>query len=305
MCYYVNMADKLLKLFVIESKKNLKTVDLSNWVGKVYIGNRKHIDIIQQIPEVSKSTGIYLLLGNDTQTNERFLYIGEADDIAQRIKQHSNDTKKDWFDEFIIFVSKDMDLTKAHVRYLEKSMYELSLKNLTTIKLKNSCCPPGSNLPEYDIAYMKEFQNNMIFILNNLGIIDFVKTNNNDCIKNEDNSNIFYLNLTQDRVDKSGNIIKAKLNITDNGYILLKDSYIESAERAPSFKKHIYYKLRKKLEKDNLFIESDIKGLWKTKEDIPFNSCSAAAAVVKNRATNGRTEWKLDSGVTLDEYERK
>ena len=40
-------------------------------------------------------------------------------------------------------------------------------------------------------------------------------------------------------------------------------------------------------------------------EDIPFNSCSAAAAVVKNRATNGRTEWKLDSGVTLDEYERK
>mgnify|MGYP007068158694 CR=1 FL=1 len=28
-------------------------------------------------------------------------------------------------------------------------------------------------------------------------------------------------------------------------------------------------------------------------------------AVVKNRATNGRTEWKLDSGVTLDEYERK
>ena len=153
------MADKLLKLFVIESKKNLKTVDLSNWVGKVYIGNRKHIDIIQQIPEVSKSTGIYLLLGNDTQTNERFLYIGEADDIAQRIKQHSNDTKKDWFDEFIIFVSKDMDLTKAHVRYLEKSMYELSLKNLTTIKLKNSCCPPGSNLPEYDIAYMKEFQN--------------------------------------------------------------------------------------------------------------------------------------------------
>lgn len=299
------MADKLLKLFVIESKKNLKTVNLSNWVGKVYIGNRKHIDIIQQIPEVSKSTGIYLLLGNDTQTNERFLYIGEADDIAQRIKQHSNDTKKDWFDEFIIFVSKDMDLTKAHVRYLEKSMYELSLKNLTTIKLKNSCCPPGSNLPEYDIAYMKEFQNNMIFILNNLGIIDFVKTNNNDCIKNEDNSNIFYLNLTQDRVDKSGNIIKAKLNITDNGYILLKDSYIESAERAPSFKKHIYYKLRKKLEEDNLFIESDIKGLWKTKEDIPFNSCSAAAAVVKNRATNGRTEWKLDSGVTLDEYERK
>ena len=301
------MSDKLLKLFVIESKKNLKTVDLSNWVWKVYIGNRKHVDIIQQIPEVSKSTGIYLLLGNDTQTNERFLYIGEADDIAQRIKQHSNDKKKDWFEEFIIFVSKDMDLTKAHVRYLEKSMYELSLENLTTIKLKNNCSPPGSNLPEYDIAYMKEFQNNMIFILNNLGIIEFVKTNSGNNINNIDsnNDNLFYLNLTKDRVDTDGNIIKAKLKITDNGYILLKGSYVESTERGPSFKTHIYYKLRKKLEDDKLFIASDIKGLLQTKEDIPFNSCSAAAAIVKNRATNGRTEWKHSSGITLDEFERK
>ena len=299
------MADKLLKLFVIESKKNLKTVDLSNWVGKVYIGNRKHVDIIQQIPEISKSTGIYLLLGNDTQTNERFLYIGEADNIAQRIKQHSSNKKKDWFDEFIIFVSKDMDLTKVHVRYLERSLYDLSLENLTTIKLKNRCCPSGSNLPESDIAYMKEFQNNMIFILNNLGILDFVKTNNGNSVKNEDSSNIFYLNLTQDRVDKNNNIVKAKLNITDNGYILLKGSYVETAERSSSFKKHIYYKLKKKLEEDKLFISSDIDGLWQTKEDIPFNSCSAAAAVVKNRATNGRIEWKLDSGMTLDEFERK
>ena len=299
------MVDRCLKIFIDESRKNLKTIELLNWVGKIFIGNRKHVDIIQQIPELVQSTGIYLLLGNDTQTNERFLYIGEADNIAQRIKQHSNDKKKEWFEEFIVFVSTDKNLTKAHVRYLEKNMYELSLKNLTTIKLKNNCCPPGSNLSEYDIAYMKEFLNNMIFILNNLRIIDFVKTNNNYNIKNEDNSNIFYLNLTQDRVDKNGNIIKARLNIIDNGYILLKGSYIESAERAPSFRNHIYYKLRKKLEEDNLFIESDIKGLWQTKEDIPFNSCSAAAAVVKNRATNGRAEWKLDSGITLDEYERK
>ena len=66
-----------------------------------------------------------------------------------------------------------MDLTKAHVRYLEKSLYELAQKNLTTITLKNNCCPPGSNLSDYDIAYMQEFQDNMIFVLNNLGIFFF------------------------------------------------------------------------------------------------------------------------------------
>ena len=54
------MADKLIKLFVMESMKNLKTVDLSNWVGN--IGNRKHVDLIQSIPEIAKSTGLYFLL---------------------------------------------------------------------------------------------------------------------------------------------------------------------------------------------------------------------------------------------------
>ena len=288
----------------MESKKNLKTVDLSNWVGKVFIGNRKHVDIIQQIPEIAKTTGIYLLLGKDIETEENYLYIGEADDIAQRIKQHSTNKNKDWFEDFIVFVSKDMDLTKAHVRYLEKSLYELAQQNLTTIKLQNNCCPPGSNLPDYDIAYMQEFQNNMIFILNNLGIINFVKiTPEEKNIKNE--KDIFYLPLTQNRVDKNGKIVTAKMVITDNGYLVLKNSYVESEERAPSFKRHIYYKLRKKLENDGLFVKSDIEGLWKTKEDIPFDACSAAAAVIKNRATNGRTEWKLSDGTTLDEFERK
>lgn len=297
------MTDKIIKLFIMESKKNLKTVDLSNWVGKIFIGNRKHIDIIQQIPEISKSTGIYFLLGKDVQTEESFLYIGEADDVANRIKQHSLSKKQAWFDEFIIFVSKDMDLTKAHVRYLEKSLYDLAKQNLTTITIKNSCSPPGSNLSDADIAYMKEFQNNMVFILNNLGVIDFVKTQDkNNKISSKD---IFYLPLTQDRIDKNGNIAKARMIISENGYILLKNSYVESAERAPSFKNHIYYKIRKKLENDNLFINSDIKGLWVTKNDIPFKSCSAAAAVVKNRATNGRAEWKLSNNMTLDEFERK
>ncbi len=68
------MTDKLIKLFIMESKKNLKTVDLSNWVGKVFIGNRKHIDIIQTISELSKNTGLYFLLGKDAkQKNHIFI----------------------------------------------------------------------------------------------------------------------------------------------------------------------------------------------------------------------------------------
>jgi len=162
-----------IRLFVIESLKKLKTAELSNWVGKAYIGERKHSKLIQEIDELKNATGIYFLLS--AKDEEIRLYIGEADDSANRIKQHITNKDKDWFEKFIIFISKDSNLTKAHVRYLEKELYTLAKENLTTIKLENATSPPGSNLPNSDIADMDIFLENMIFVLNNLGIIDFAK----------------------------------------------------------------------------------------------------------------------------------
>ena len=48
--------------------------------------------------------------------------------------------------------------------------------------------------------------------------------------------------------------------------------------------------------------DSEYDGCYVLKKDIDFNSPSAAAAVVKNRATNGPKEWKLKNGTNLDEY---
>lgn len=291
------MADRLIKLFVMESKKNLRTVDLSNWVGKVYIGNRKHVDLIQEIPDLAKSTGLYFLLGKDSDDEDSYLYIGEADDVAHRIKQHANIKEKEWFDEFIIFVSKDMDLTKAHVRYLEKSFYDLAKENLTTIKLMNSCCPPGSNLSECDIAYMQEFQSNILFILNNLGLINFVRTTEKKDTEPEKFENIFYINLKKENKDK-----QAKLAITDNGYVLLKGSYLEKYPN-PSFLDKSNMKKRQQLLEEGLLQELD--NVVISTEDIYFNSPSGPADIVRLNSTNGWLCWKLPDGTTLDEFERK
>ena len=54
---------KVKPLFIMESKKNLKTVDLSNWVGKIFIGNRKHIDIIQQTMIANRRISIIETMG--------------------------------------------------------------------------------------------------------------------------------------------------------------------------------------------------------------------------------------------------
>jgi len=297
------MSEKLkgqtIKLFVIESLKKLKTAELSNWVGKAYIGERKHSQVLQQIEELKNATGIYFLLSdNDEETR---LYIGEADDSANRIRQHLANKDKEWFENFIIFISKDSNLTKAHVRYLEKELYSLAKENLTTIMLENGTSPPGSNLPACDIADMDIFLENILFVLNNLGIINFAKVKTGQECSQEESKDVFYMPLTKDRTDASGNILKGQMVICEEGYKLLKGSYIEPDTRE-SFKKHIYYNLRQKLEKESLF-EKDQNGLLKSKEDIYFKSASAAGATVRNRATNGRTDWKLLSGKSLEEYE--
>lgn len=296
------MAGKTIKLYITgEEQKNLKSAELSNWSGKAFIGGRKNVPVIQKIEELS-SPGIYFLISKNITTTQITLYVGEADEVNSRLKNHLSG--KDWWDTFVCFISKDGNLTKAHVRYLEKRFYQIAKENTTAFDLQNSSEPPGSKLPQSDIDYLEEYLKDMIFVLQNLGLLDFAKTSDQEERIKTSNSEIFYLNLTTDRVDENKNQLQGKLIITQDGYRLLKGSFIEKTERQ-SFHTHCYYPLRKKIEDEKFLEESKYEGVYILKEDVDFNSPSAAASVVKNRATNGPKEWKNSSGMTLDEFETK
>lgn len=294
------MAGKTIKLYIAgENQKFLKSAELSNWSGKAFMGERKNIPIIQKMGELS-SPGIYFLL-NKVESRIT-LYVGEADEVNSRLRNHISD--KDWWDTFVCFISKDGNLTKAHVRYLEKRFYQIAKENTTAFDLQNSLEPPGSKLPQSDIDDLEEYLKNMIFVLQNLGLLDFAKSSD---VKDETRNNIkdiFYLNLTTDRKDEKGIQLTGKLVITNDGYKLLKGSFVEGTERQ-SFHTHCYYPLRKKIEEQKLLEKSSYEGVFVLKKDVDFNSSSAAASVVKNRATNGPKEWKHKSGISLDEFETK
>jgi len=294
------MPGRTITLYIAgEERKYIKTAELSQWTGKAFLGERKHTKLIQDIDELSVP-GLYFLISDENENNFlKKIYIGEADVVNSRIKNHYNN--KNWWDRFIIFISKDKNLTKAHVRYLEQRFYELAKENFTTIELMNNNKPSGSKLPISAEDDMEIFKNNTIFILKNLGIIDFT----NEKEKTEDkkyNKEIFYIYLSTDRKDENGNTLFGMLIIEDDKYKLLEGSYIEGITRE-SFKTHNYYQLRKKIETDNLLIKTEYEDIYKLKQDIDFPSASAAASVVKNRATNGRKNWKLNDGTTLDDYE--
>ena len=114
-----HMTSATIKLFLPRGDaKSLRTAEISNWTGKAVAAPRTERDELLAREELDKA-GVYILIGSDPLTNAPRAYIGEAEIIRERLKQHK--TKEFWVSA-IIFVSKDENLTKAHVRYLESRL---------------------------------------------------------------------------------------------------------------------------------------------------------------------------------------
>src|SRR2546430_11096911 len=113
------MTSAPIKLFLPRGDaKSLRTAEISNWTGKAIAAPRTELDELLQREELDKA-GIYILTGADPVSGSPRAYIGEAEVIRDRLKQHK--TKEFWVSA-IVFVSKDENLTNAHVRYLESSL---------------------------------------------------------------------------------------------------------------------------------------------------------------------------------------
>ena len=119
------MESATIKIFLVYGSPNsLRTAEISNWSGKALAAPRTEIAELLKRDEV-KSPGIYILTGEDADSGESAIYIGEAGNVATRVRGHSD---KDFWNSITVFVSKDDNLTKAHIRYLEGSLINIAKK---------------------------------------------------------------------------------------------------------------------------------------------------------------------------------
>ncbi len=131
--------------------KSLRTAEISNWTGKAIAAPRTELDELLAREELERA-GVYILLGSDPATNAPSAYIGEAEIIRDRLRQHK--TREFWVSA-IVFVSKDENLTKAHVRYLESRLLaEAAQVNRCALEQNPA---GGSRLPESDREDMEVF----------------------------------------------------------------------------------------------------------------------------------------------------
>jgi hypothetical protein len=115
----------------------------------------------------AQHTGAYLLLGDDEEAvgNTR-CYIGEADVVADRLRDHQR--KKEFWDRVVVITSKDANLTKAHGRYLESKLVTLATQ-AGRVTLDNGTAPTIPALPEADKSDMDYFVSQLQIVLPVLG----------------------------------------------------------------------------------------------------------------------------------------
>jgi len=279
---------KTIKIFLVDGEPNGRmTCELSNWSGKALKIPRKKIKESSDRPEL-ENTGIYILFGkSDKSENKELAYIGEAEGIYKRLNQHLS--AKDFWNEALVFVSKDENLNKAHIKYLESRLHEIAIK-VNRYDLENNNYPTKSIISESDQAEMEEFLENIKLLVNALGFKIFEDLRKDQTIEEEINST-FYINAIRGA--------DAKGQITNEGFIVLKNSEIATITTSSFPEKLIT--LRQSLIEDNIIKEINEKLVFN--EDYLFSSPSAAAAVVMGRSANGLTEWNLKDGRILKAVE--
>lgn len=280
------MATATIKLFLVHGDpKRLRTAELSNWTGKAVSGPRTEFEGVLSREESEKS-GIYFLTGADPETDKPAIYIGEAECIRDRIKNHND---KDFWNQVTFFVSKDENLTKAHIRYLEGKLLEAA-KVAGRAVLTNSQ-GSGSKLPESDRWEMEVFLEKVNQLLPVLGIdllVPMAGATTQDAVTRP----LLFCEIKG---------LKATGFRTPAGFLVKKGSEAVATERPSSEKWPWTRNLRQKLKDDGALADNTDRLAFL--KDVEFASPSAAAAVIHGGHANGLTAWKDANGKTLKELE--
>lgn len=275
---------KTIKLFLIDGEANGRmTCELSNWSGKAYKIPRIKIKDCSDRDDLT-NTGVYLLFGKDENGKDQ-VYIGEAESILKRLNQQLN--QKDFWNEAIVFISKDENLNKAHIKYLENRLYEIA-KTVNRYTVENSVIPTQSSISESDKSEMEEFIENIRMLVNTLGHKVFDEKRELKLNRKKDN---FFIKATRG-ADAEG-------EPTSDGFVVFKNSKV-SNEAVPSLAASLK-NFRDVLIEEGVLINRD--DFFEFSDDYIFSSASTAASIVMGRNANGLTEWKNKDGKTLKEFE--
>ena len=265
--------------------RGIKIAEITNRTIKAILFPRNQFEAILQRPELA-NVGFYFLFGVADNGHE-MAYIGEAEDCAERLKQHQRN--KDFWNYAVVIISQTHAFTKTHVKYLE---YVAIKKASETGRydLDNSAIPNRPHITESMEADAEDCFEIAKVLLSTLGFPLF------DSVARE-----VVASTPVDVYKLKGNGVEAEGSLVDDGFVVFKDSKVK-ATTVPSCHEYLINMRNELIQSGILTLDGEA---YRFTEDYIFSSPSTAGGVILGRSTNGWTKWRTVNGKTLDEMKRQ
>ena len=280
---------KTIKLFLMDADPHGRIIcELSNWTGKAFRIPRGHLKACSDRFDL-QSTAVYFLFGKaESSLFKPKVYIGEAENVYKRLTQHMSE--KEFWNEAVVFISKDENLNKAHIKYMESCLYELAV-NADRYHLLNGNRPTKSSISEADEAEMSEFIEYIKVLMSTMGFKLFEPlADDQQLMSNEDNDFLFVSN-------KKGG--QATGQRTSEGFVVFKGSSL--SEDVNTSYPNAMDKIKNELIQQGFLRQ--IEGNWVFDKNYEFSSPSTAASLIMGKKANGLIEWKDLQGKNLKQIE--
>lgn len=277
---------KTIELFLVNgTADSLIIAELSNWNGKAIKIPR--IEVSTCYREDITQAGVYFLFCKEDDGSDS-VYIGEAENIKERLVQHLRDYQSEketyYWSTAVVFIGRDIN--KALIRYLENRFVEVARTSKRYLVLTKNTYR-NTVMKESQVAVMEEFVDNVKILINALGYKVLEPFAQMDASTTSVDDELLYI--------KSGSV-NATGKVTTEGFVVFAGATVNEKMALKSLTPGML-KQRKKL-----FDSSKVKNLITT-EDILFSSSSAAADFILGYSVSGPKTWKTKDGKSLKEIE--
>lgn len=271
-----------VRIFIPDGEpQGLRIIEKSNWTGRGFLFPRSLYSDVRDRDELAR-TGVYLLWAPSESEQLPRAYIGEGDTLRPRLDSHAKE--KDFWTHGIAFTSKDQNLNKAHVQYLEARLVRLA-KEAKRCNLDNANTPNLPSLSEADKADAELYLADMLLCLPIVGVSFFEIPR-----APEEQSQALLLR---------GKGILARGYEDAGGFVVLSGSQAVK-EEAPSLQSYAS-NLRATLLSQGLL--EDVGSVYRLVQDYVFSSPSTASSALLGNSSNGRDDWKDSKGRSLNEIQ--
>jgi hypothetical protein len=274
-----------IRIFLVDgSPTGLKFVEKSNWTGLGVVCPRPRFSSAKGRKEFERAA-VYVLLGPSDTSDIPLAYIGEGDPVRTRLEDHHS--RKDFWTTAFFFVSKDANLNKAHIQYLEYRLISLA-KDAKRCKLENGNTPSAPSLSEADLSDVETFLEEMLLCFPVLGVTIFEKPESRA--------------VRQRLLILRNKGVHAEGYESEDGFVVKKGStaVVETVPSIPSF----VLSLRSDLIESGVLVKKNNQ-FFELNQDFEFTSPSLAAALLIGASINGRDWWKTEDGFTLKQLQEK